>query len=97
MKRPVLMLCLLLAGCATTPSPDKISEEARKIQGYTKLFCQFVPTIGTIATILSSGTAAGITTIAKDICDAVTTMPLADGGPRAAKVYGIPIKGRFVK
>lgn len=96
MKKLLLIGCLGLAGCAGT-SPSDISVRAKQIQDYTKLACSFVPTAATIAAILSSGTTAAFTTIASDICAAVTTAPLADGGPRAAKAYGVVIKGSFVK
>lgn len=96
MKKLALIACLALAGCAG--GPGQITDRAKEIQGYTKLFCSFVPTLGTIAAILSSGTSAPITTIAQDICTAVTTAPLADGPRRGPpRAYGVVIKGSFVK
>lgn len=101
MRKLLLVGTLAVAGCSTVPSTGTITERAKEIQGYTKLACSFVPTIGTIAAILSSGASVPITTIANDICTAVTTAPLADGGPRQAKVmYNnkvVVIKGRFEK
>lgn len=104
MKKLVLLICLGLAGCASTPggpagvpTTTQISATAKTIQGYTKLACSFIPTVATIAAILSSGASAPVATIASDICAAVTTAPLADGGPRQAKVYGVVVKGKFVK
>lgn len=97
MRKSLLIggLALGLAGCAG--GPGQISESAKQIQAYTKLFCSFVPTLGTVAAILSSGTSAPFTVIAKDICDAVTNVPLADGPRRQPKAYGVVIKGSFVK
>lgn len=96
MKYLALSAALILAGCATT-TPDQITARAKEIQGYTRLACSFVPTIGTIANILSSGVAAPAIAIANDICLAVTTAPLADG-PRhsRARVNGVAIEGKFV-
>lgn len=100
MKKLALISCLVLAGCGTT-SVEQVSERAKEIQNYTKLFCSFVPTIGTIANILSTGASAPAVMIATDICTAVTTAPLADGPGRVPKVtYNnktVVIKGRFVK
>lgn len=106
----VIPLGLMLGGCpqglpqgglpgVTTqlPSGAQISTTAKKIQNVTKIACGFVPTVGTIINILASGVATPAIAIAQDICQAVTTVPLADGGPRAAKVYGVAIKGSFVK
>jgi len=85
-----------LAGCAGMPSTSDISARAKEIQGYTKLACSFVPTIATIVSIINAGAGAALT-IANDICAAVTTAPLADGGPRQAKVNGVVIRGKFVR
>lgn len=101
MRKYLLIGMLALAGCSTVPSTGDITERAKEIQGYTKLACSFVPSIATIASILSSGVSIPFTAIAADICSAVTTAPLADGGPRQAKVmYNskvIVLKGSFVK
>lgn len=71
--------------------------KARQVQATTKGLCQFIPTIGTIASIFSAGIGEGVASVASGICSAVTTAPLADGGPRQAKVNGVVIRGRFVK
>lgn len=96
----VALLAVGLSGCATMggTSPENISAKAKEIQRYTQLVCSFVPTIATVANIISSSSAP-ITTIAQDICSAVTTAPLADGrGKRIdPQVNGVKIKGKFVK
>lgn len=105
MKRIVFGLALLLGGCATgtnnIPTTTQISDTAKQIQTYTRTICSFVPTIATIASIISAGGAAGVTQIAQDICAAVTTAPLADGpNPQlrnTASVNGVVISGRFVR
>lgn len=100
-KSILASLCLLtLAACATTggvPSSGDISDRVKQIQSLTATFCKFVPTVGTIANILSGGAASSVTAIATDICNAVTTAPLADGGRRAAYVNGVRVRGSFVR
>ncbi len=71
--------------------------KAQQVQATTKSLCQFIPTIGTVASIFSAGIGEGVASVASGICSAVTTAPLADGGPRQAKVNGVVIRGRFVK
>lgn len=101
MKKLLLLTALLLSGCASTPggvpTTGDISNTAKEIQNYTRLFCSFVPTIGTIASILSAKAAMPVQ-VATDICAAVTTAPLAEGPGRRMdpRVHGVRIKGRFV-
>lgn len=99
MKKLLLIGTLFLAGCGTTQ--QQVSDKAKEIQGYVRMFCSFVPTLGTIANILSTGTAAPAVMIAQDICVAVTTAPLADGPGRVPKVTyngkSTVIKGSFVR
>lgn len=98
MKYLAIALTLFLAACATPVDTATITARAKQIQDYTRLACSFVPTIGTIANILSSGTAGPAIAIANDICTAVTTAPLADGPRRGPPhVRGVIIKGRFVR
>lgn len=85
-----------LSGCGTI-STGEISERVKQIQEYTKLVCSFVPTVGTVAGILSKGKSDSTVKIAEDICLAVTTAPLADGKDRVPRVQGVKIKGNFVK
>lgn len=97
MKYLAVVAMLAISGCAGV-TPSDLTARAKQIQDYTRLACSFVPTISTIAAILSSGTSAAFTTIAADICAAVTTAPLADGPRRGPpKAYGVVIKGQFVK
>ena len=102
MKYLAVVGCLLLAGCGTTGlgssvSTQQVSAKIKEVQEWTKTICKFVPTVGTIANILSGGQAMPVTAIADAICNAVTTAPLADGGRRTPKVNGVVVKGKFVK
>ncbi len=95
MRKILLLGTLALAGCASIPSQGGIKD----IQSAAASICKFVPTAQTVANILLSSNMAVASTlaVATAICSAVTTAPLADGGPRQAKVNGVVIRGRFVK
>ena len=101
MKKIVVLASLTLAGCATTPTAGNISETAQQIQSYTRLACSFVPTIATIAALLSKGGSSSVATIAQDICSAVTQPVtfgiMSRGAPVVPMVNGVKIKGSFVK
>lgn len=92
------ILAVALSGCATTGpiTPGGISETAKQIQQYTRTFCAFVPTVQTIVSIINTGAGSALG-IARDICAAITTAPLAEGGTRNIKVRGVPVRGNFVK
>ncbi len=96
MKKLLLLGTLALAGCAGISTPNG---GIKDIQNAAASICRFVPAAKTVADILLSGSMAVTTTIgvATAICNAVTTAPLADGGPRQAKVGGVVIRGRFVR
>ena len=73
------------------PNPSKIKQLV--LQG-----CGFVPTLETIAGILTASPfvpAAGA--VADAICNAVTTIPFADGpGDHLPRVNNVVVKGYFV-
>lgn len=89
-------LAVTLGGCATLGDGSEITTRARQIQQITTTLCRFVPTIQTIATIINKGAGDAIG-IANDICAAVTTAPLSDGGTRRAYVQGVRVRGNFVR
>ena len=101
-KLAMLVLCFGLTGCATGGGIDsgQITQKAKDIQNLTRTICAFVPTIQTVVSIINAGAGATIG-IANDICAAITTVPLADGGSRSAKVHvngrTIRLKGKFVR
>lgn len=95
MRYAVIGACFLLAGCIT---PGEVSDRAKEIQTYTRTICKFVPTLESVAKIISGGTLGSVTSIASDICLAVTTAPLADGpGDKRPYVNGVLVEGRFVR
>lgn len=109
----ILLTGCATSGPATLPSPagpgilsplvdaNIISEatraKARQVQEKTKGYCGYIPTLGTLVSLFSSGGGESVAALGKAVCDAVTTAPLADGGGRLAYVKGVRIHGRFVK
>ena len=98
MKKILLALPLLglLAACGTT---SNIEDNISSVQSYTKTICKFVPTVATVAKIISTSliidSASGI---AAGICAALATAPLADGPGKSGAYYsGVRIEGRYVK
>lgn len=76
-------------------SEDKI-EKARKIQADVKALCNFIPTISSIVSVINASYGQTLST-AGEICLAVTSVPLAQGGSRKIVVRGVTIKGAPAK
>lgn len=102
----VALICGGLAGCTTaqdiatsiTTVTQSVQEKARSAQGYATQICGFVPTIASVIAIFNSGFSQDVSTVANAICNAVTSVPLADGpGDHLPRVNGIVVRGRFVK
>ena len=78
--------------------------ETKKVQGAAVQACSFLPTADTVINIakalyspITPFTDAA-SNIANKICDAVTSVPLADGpGDHKPRVAGVIVKGTFVK
>lgn len=112
-RSSLLMLAALgalaLAGCAslpgqtsvgTTPTlPGTPAPEPSKVKRLVMQGCGFVPTIETIASIVTASPfvpAAGA--VAESICQAVTNIPFADGpGDHKPRVNGVVVQGYFLK
>lgn len=65
---------LALSGCAGFSGGTISPEVIKQIQDASRQYCSFVPTISTIANILSifgGGSIASITAVAQKICDVV--------------------------
>jgi hypothetical protein len=103
----ILALALALGGCATMPSPipaiptapvvssDQILTKAKEIQAQVARACAFVPTLASITSIISKS-AGSYLGIANEICMAITSVPLADGGKRKVVVRGVPVAGKRI-
>lgn len=100
MKKILISMSLLLTLTACNP-PDalNVAPSVSTVQGATVQACKFLPTAATVASLLSSSSSISTAaSIASAICNAVTSIPLADGpGDRKPRVNGIVIKGQFVK
>jgi len=97
MKKFLLLIpALALAGCVTTTQVD---ENISQVQSYTRAFCKYVPTVATVAKILSSSTVVDTASgIAAGICSALSTAPLADGPGKSGAYYrGVLIEGKRVR
>ena len=93
MRISVVVLALALTGCATTGGGRV---DLKAIQAQVRAACSFVPTIQTIAAIINASAGSAFTVVA-EICGAVTSIPLADGGTRKVMVRGVIVKGKRVK
>ncbi len=90
---PGLLSPLVDAGVVSEATRTK----ARQVQATTKGLCQYVPTLASLISLVSSGIGGSAGAIGAAVCNAVTTAPLADGGGRLAYVNGVRIHGKFVR
>lgn len=95
MKKLLLVGLLALGACTTT----QIDAQVKQVQDTAVAICRYLPTAAAVASILSNAPIISTTaSVAGDICNAVTNLPLAEGpGKRQAVVYGVLVRGRFVK
>lgn len=99
-------LALSLVGCTTaqdvatsiTTATQTTKEKVKSVQGYATQICSYVPLASTVVNIFSSGYSADVSTVANAICNAVTSIPLADGpGDHKPRVNGVIVKGNFIR
>lgn len=99
-------LSLSLAGCMTaqdvattiTTATQTTAQKVKSVQGYATQICSYVPLASSVVNIFSSGYSSDVSTVANAICDAVTSIPLADGpGDHKPRVNGVIVKGSFIK
>lgn len=91
-------LLLTLPGCVTTGG--NVAETIKQVQDQARLICSFVPTVATVANIISAGS-GDVLAIATSICSAITTAPQADGPGKhkSAVMVGsrrVTVRGKFV-
>jgi hypothetical protein len=98
--------CLALAGCQTaqdvattiTTATQTTKEKVKSVQGYAVSVCGYLPAAASVVGIFNSGFGNSVAAVGSAICNAVTSIPLADGpGDRLPRVNGVIIKGSFVK
>lgn len=102
----IAITALSLAGCQSaqdvattiTTSTQTVSEKVKSVQGYAVSLCGYLPLSATVASIFNTSTGSNVAVVGSAICNAVTTLPLADGpGDRKPRVAGVVVKGQFVK
>ena len=96
----LLTACSIGLGSCSTTTPSDITAIITQVQKDAVAICGFLPTVGTVASIISGGnplitTALGI---AQAICNAVTPAPSALRKKAVVPmVNGVVIHGRFVR
>lgn len=85
-----------------TPEIDaKVNAAVTQVQSITTTVCGFLPIASTVAGILATLAGAGAVeqtaaSVAQSICNAVTKKGARRGGA-APRLYGVPIRGKFVR
>lgn len=99
-------MAFTLVGCQTaqelatdiTTVTQNTKEKVKSVQGYAVSLCGYLPAAASVIGIFNSGFGSSVSTVGNGICDAVTSIPLADGpGDHKPRVNGVVIKGQFVK
>jgi hypothetical protein len=88
---------IVTTGCGTTPVQVQtdITQIIAQVQSITAQACKFIPTVGTVAAIITANN-PGVTTavaIAEAICNAITAAPPAAAGELGGTVVPRVING----
>lgn len=95
----ISLVTVWLGGCATGPTSTQIDQTVAQVQAIAQQVCAFVPTAQTVLNIISALGVPGVGIagdIASKICTAVTSKS-ARRGAAAPKLYGVTIRGNFVR
>ncbi len=87
-----LLSPLVDSGTISTSTRDK----AKQVQAYAITACQFQPELASVISLVNAAAGIGVGAIGNALCNAVTSIPLADGGTRKIVVNGVRIKGRRI-
>lgn len=99
-------LTIALAGCQTatdiattiTTATQSTKDKVKSVQGYAVSLCGYLPAASAIVGIFNSNFSNSVSTVGTAICDAVTSITLADGpGDRKPRVNGVVVTGKFVR
>lgn len=106
MKKFLLIGALTLGGCATTGGTVDINATIAAVQSATVAACKFLPTVSTVASLLTTGNAIvqTVDVLAAAICQAVAPAAVSANlraklrapGPTPIVVNGVIIHGKFV-
>jgi hypothetical protein len=88
-----------LPGAQPVPAASVPASKVSRIKQLVLKGCQYEATFESIAAVLVASPAVpAIGAVAAAICNAVTTLPLADGpGDRRPRVNGVVVEGQFVR
>lgn len=112
----VVAASLSLGACATNPStgkptidPTQITDIENQVQKGAAAVCGFVPTLGTVASIIATFTGTSpivgiVNQVVTSICNAVVPAKASlrrgahrFGATNAPTVNGVPIQGYFIR
>lgn len=107
----VTLLAASLAGCAsngtlqipTALTPPAIATDIQQIQSVAQGICGWREPLSVIAQIVATFTGGGaaigtVNQVAQQICATVAVAPhAARRGAQATTVYGVPLRGHFVR
>ncbi len=104
MRRIILAIVAAIALSACDPvtvqqanqTAASAIDAARKVQGYARTICAFEPTVASVLKLFNAAYGMTLDAVAGAICNAATSIPLADGGTRKIVVNGVQIKGRRI-
>jgi len=101
-----IILAIMAAGLLAACDPVTVQEAnqtaastiaaAKKVQGYARTACSFEPTIASVISLFNASYGMTLDAVAGAICNAATSIPLADGGTRRIVVNGVRIKGKRI-
>lgn len=89
---PGLLSPLVDSGIVSVDTRTK----AKQVQTYAITACQFEPQLASVISLVNAAAGMGVSAIGGALCNAVTSIPLADGGTRRIVVNGVRIKGRRI-
>lgn len=70
--------------------------KAKQVQAYAITACQFEPQLASIISLVNAAAGMGVNALGGALCNAITSIPLADGGMRKIVVNGVRIKGKRI-
>ena len=89
---PGVLSPLVSSGIITENTRSK----ARQVQAYAVQYCQFEPELVSVIKLVNVAVGVGVDAIGGAVCNAATSIPLADGGTRRIVVNGVRIKGKRI-
>ncbi len=99
----VLTTAVFLASCANPVTVQQAQQTAttvvaaaKQVQAYAVRYCQYEPILASVISLVNASAGMTVDAIGGTLCNAATSIPLADGGTRKIVVNGVVIKGRRI-